>query len=723
MQDRMAPIFCTRRGNPTPLGIVAFVCVAMFVWNARQTKPRRHRAHDSGDSTIDGQEVDFFPVETKEIAQRNAVAGNDEAPPRKEREPGPPLGHVDLKLEMPEKFMNEECFKTRESMFKQYGFNLKASNELPLARVQADIRSQECKAVNYPRPTEMPLVSVIIIFYNEAMSTLLRNVVGVLNRSPPDLLGEILLVDDNSTLEQLKYLPEHLDRLPAAARAKIRLVHRNIHNGIVGARNRGAEEAKHDIILFLDSHAEVTPGWLEPLIVRIHEDRRRVVIPDLRPIDLNRLTIPGGSSWPPYKGSFNWKLSFIIVGADPDHDLAPGFEHNQRVAPVRSPIMPGGLFAMDKKFFFELGEYDPEILYYGGEHIELSFKVWMCGGVMEQIPCSHIGHIYREFDRFAVDPGLKDKNIGTALNKNDIRVAEVWMDEYKKLFYDARGLHGVDFGDVSERRAVRERNKCHSFKWFLDNVHPDQYIPDLDPLQTGMLATPDHKICVDTMQRKYGAPGMYGCHGGGNQRWSLGHNGYLGADVNCLKTNIYSQSSCTAAPMWIAVSLSSGLTQFQLKSNRQSCLDREHNKLSVAACDPDSQHQQWSVGENRIASSDGKTCLDALGTTGRSSSGQLGMYSCHGGPPQQWTLDSSGIIKNVGDKDNNICMSFHGDVTQTACLKDRPQFAWDYTSDGTLSPRTHPDVCLDRLNNEPKLAPCVPGLTSQKWIWQETLQT
>ena len=124
------------------------------------------------------------------------------------------------------------------------------------------------------------------------------------------------------------------------------MVHRNIHNGIVGARNRGADEAKHDIILFLDSHAEVTPGWLEPLVFRIHEDPTRVVIPDLRPIDLNTLRIPGGSSWPPYKGSFNWRLSFIIVGADPDKDLAPGFENNQRVAPVRSPIMPGGLFAM-----------------------------------------------------------------------------------------------------------------------------------------------------------------------------------------------------------------------------------------------------------------------------------------------------------------------------------------------------------------------------------------
>ena len=274
--------------------------------------------------------------------------------PRPPPPPPPPMPRdwngvdspVKLKLEMPDEFMNEPVFATREGMFKQYGFNLKASNNLALDRVQPDIRSAECKAVKYPRPTEMPQVSVIIIYYNEAMSTLLRNLLGVLNRSPPDLLGEILLVDDNSTLEQLKYLPEHVARLPHSARSKIRMVHRNIHNGIVGARNRGADEAKHDIILFLDSHAEVTPGWLEPLVFRIHEDPTRVVIPDLRPIDLNTLRIPGGSSWPPYKGSFNWRLSFIIVGADPDKDLAPGFENNQHVAPVRSPIMPGGLFAM-----------------------------------------------------------------------------------------------------------------------------------------------------------------------------------------------------------------------------------------------------------------------------------------------------------------------------------------------------------------------------------------
>ncbi len=56
------------------------------------------------------------------------------------------------------------------------------------------------------------------------------------------------------------------------------------------------------MLVFLDSHSECTPGWLEPLLARIHEDRTRVVIPDIRPIDLNRFTLHGGHSWPPYKG-------------------------------------------------------------------------------------------------------------------------------------------------------------------------------------------------------------------------------------------------------------------------------------------------------------------------------------------------------------------------------------------------------------------------------------
>ncbi|XP_035995322.1 polypeptide N-acetylgalactosaminyltransferase 13 isoform X1 [Fundulus heteroclitus] len=408
-----------------------------------------------------------------------------------------------------------------KELFKINQFNLMASDMIALNRSLPDVRLDGCKTKVYP--DDLPNTSIVIVFHNEAWSTLLRTVHSVINRSPRHLLVEIVLVDDASERDFLK---AKLETYVQTLEVPVKILRMEQRSGLIRARLRGAAITTGQVITFLDAHCECTVGWLEPLLARIREDRRAVVCPIIDVISDETFEYMAGSDMT--YGGFNWKLNFRWYPV-PQREMDR--RKGDRTLPVRTPTMAGGLFSIDKAYFEEIGSYDPGMDIWGGENLEMSFRIWQCGGSLEIVTCSHVGHVFRKATPYSFPGGT-----GQVINKNNRRLAEVWMDEFKDFFYIiSPGVMRVDYGDVSSRKALREALKCKPFSWYLENIYPDSQIPRRY-YSLGEIRNVETNQCVDNMGRKENEKvGFFNCHGmGGNQVFSYTANKEIRTDDLCL---------------------------------------------------------------------------------------------------------------------------------------------------------------------------------------------
>ncbi|CAI9724744.1 Hypothetical predicted protein [Octopus vulgaris] len=407
-----------------------------------------------------------------------------------------------------DKYIAKKALKPGEDSYARNKFNQAASDNVKMTRDLPDDRNYHC--TKDWSQEKLPATSVIITFHNEARSALLRTVISVFRKSREDLIQEIILVDDFSD--------DPADGEELLKIQKVKVLRNDRREGLMRSRVRGADASTAKILTFLDSHCECNTNWLEPLLERVAEDRSRVVSPIIDVINMDNFEYIGAAS--EIKGGFDWNLVF-------KWDYMSSEEIRKRetnpTLPIKTPLIAGGLFTIDKSWFNELGKYDTKMDVWGGENIEISFRVWLCHGSLEITPCSRVGHVFRKQHPYTFPGGS-----GTVFARNTRRAAEVWMDEYKYLYYNAvPSSKYVSYGDISERLELKRKLKCRPFKWYLQNVYPELKIPENQDMLYGMVRQGD--LCIDTLgHMAEGTVGLFHCHNsGGNQEWVLSENGNL----------------------------------------------------------------------------------------------------------------------------------------------------------------------------------------------------
>ena len=266
-------------------------------------------------------------------------------------------GEMGKPVDIPED-RKEEAEKT----YSVNQFNLVATNMIPLNRSLADARHVDCLEDQYP--VLLPPTSVIIIFHNEAWSTLLRSVHSVISRSPPGLVTEIILVDDASE-SQHSHLGRELEEYVAVLPIMVKVVRSKVRIGLIKARLLGADHASAPILTFLDSHVECNHGWLQPLLAEVMRDRSTVVSPviDVISEDTFQYVTVGDIS----VGGLDWNLNFLWFTRE---------EQGEKFKPLPTPTMAEGPFSIDRarEFFYKMGSYDKGMDVWGAENLEMSFR-------------------------------------------------------------------------------------------------------------------------------------------------------------------------------------------------------------------------------------------------------------------------------------------------------------------------------------------------------------
>ncbi|EER19164.1 Polypeptide N-acetylgalactosaminyltransferase, putative [Perkinsus marinus ATCC 50983] len=323
-----------------------------------------------------------------------------------------------------------------------------------------------------------PKISVVLPCANEG-EFMVKTVKSVNEATPDNILQEVVVVDDGSTPPLKTLLTEEEQK-----ELKVKWVRHSSFTGLINAKSKGAGVATGDIIIFLDCHVKPAKDWFSPIVKQIRTNYKRVVVPSITNLDPD--------TWEEHRTSGGMAKCYLTWDAD-----FKWFSDEDKYV----PIMSGGLLAMSRKWWKETGGYDTRMIGWGGENIDQSLRIWLCGGEIVNAQDSYVAHMWRVSSNPKTRPRYTVP--GGAVVTNRYRAASAWFDEWLEKLETFPAFSGFKTGemtrpDISNILEIKKGLKCRPFAWFLYRFRALYFDAGLVPRQVFHLKDDISGMCLET---------------------------------------------------------------------------------------------------------------------------------------------------------------------------------------------------------------------------------
>ena len=398
-------------------------------------------------------------------------------------------------------------------------------------------------------------VSIILDYREEEFYAFKLAIHSLMKRTPAHLFNEVIVVDDCTQSEVIQRRAAVF--LKQYSPDKIKQIRLDSKSGSAVARSKASKLAHGSVLVFLSVHAVVNVGWIEPLLAAVKDDFQIIAVPHFD------ILMPVGRFYPHHEALvnvFGWPLNTVYYESDEPAS-------NEAIPTV---VMRGDVFAINRRWYEQLGEYDEGFKIGGGQDVELSLRAWLCGGRLIKVACS----------RVALFEGLRQQHVTSGSNAR--RTAALWMEDgYQQLVYRQSGfspiLSSEEEESISLRRSFLQDNlklKCNKLKWLLDHFKMPIIVPSLSLVQFGRIRG-EKGFCLQT-----------------SPEYSVG--------VIPCKPFIYKREE---------------MYEFNDQGQvvqKDRCLDSEHGRLQLTNCKPNKVEQlwRWTSFQQLSCQQDNSMCLE-----------------------------------------------------------------------------------------------------------------